>query len=134
MKAVMLGMIVLASLPGSKLQAQNATGTWQGSLQGPQGPALRIVVKVTRAPDESLKAVFYSIDQGGTPLNSSSATQQGSTVKIALPAIGGTYEGKLSADGNSIAGAWSQGPAPAPLNLTRATPETAWVIPEPPRR
>jgi uncharacterized protein (TIGR03435 family) len=65
-------------------------------------------------------------------MNASSATQQGSTVKIALPAIGGTYEGKLSTDGNSIAGVWNQGPGPAPLNLTRATPETAWVIPEPP--
>ena len=132
MKAVMLWMLVLAAVPGSELLAQNVSGTWQGSLQGPQGPALRIVVKITRAPDESLKAVLYSIDQGGTPLNASSATRQGSTVKIALPAIGGTYEGKLSADGNSIAGAWNQGPGPAPLNLTRATPETAWTIPEPP--
>jgi bla regulator protein blaR1 len=132
MKFPTLWMILLAAVPGSVLQAQNLTGTWQGSLQGPQGPALRVVMKITRAPDESLKAVLYSIDQGGTPLNATSVSQQGSTVKIALPAIGGTYEGKVSADGNSIAGAWSQGPAPAPLNLTRATPETAWVIPEPP--
>jgi uncharacterized protein (TIGR03435 family) len=132
MKPLLLWMIALAVLPGSALQAQNATGTWQGSLQGPQGPALRIVVKIARESDESLKAVFYSIDQASTPMNASSATQQGSTVKIALPAIGGSYEGKLSADGNSIAGAWNQGPAPLPLNLTRATPETAWAIPEPP--
>ena len=45
--------------------------------------------------------------------------------------IGGSYEGKLSGDGNSITGTWTQG-APLPLNLTRATPETTWTIPEPP--
>jgi hypothetical protein len=84
MKSVVQWMIVLALVPGSALHAQNVTGTWQGSLQGPQGPALRIVMKITRADDESLKAVLYSIDQGAVPMNASSATQQGSTVKIAL--------------------------------------------------
>jgi len=55
----------------------------------------------------------------------------GSTMKMTIPAIGGGYEGKLSADGNSIAGTFTQG-APLPLNLTRATPATEWTIPEPP--
>jgi uncharacterized protein (TIGR03435 family) len=53
-------------------------------------------------------------------------------VTIAVPGIGGTFEGKLSADGNAIAGTWSQGPGKIPLSLTRATNETAWAIPEPP--
>ncbi len=38
----------------------------------------------------------------------------------------------MNADGNSITGTWTQGPKPLPLNLNRATTETAWVIPEPP--
>jgi uncharacterized protein (TIGR03435 family) len=38
----------------------------------------------------------------------------------------------MSSDGKSIAGNWSQGPNPLPLTLARATPETEWVIPEPP--
>jgi uncharacterized protein (TIGR03435 family) len=50
---------------------------------------------------------------------------------MTVAAINGSYEGKLSADGNSINGTWTQG-APLPLNLARATPETAWTIPEPP--
>jgi uncharacterized protein (TIGR03435 family) len=129
-KPLMLWMIALAAMPGSAWQVQNATGTWQGSL-GP-GAARRIVMKITRAEDESLRAVLYSIDQGGAPINASSPTQQGSTVKLALTGIGGSYEGKLSADGNSIAGTWSQGGGPTPLNFARATPETAWTIPEPP--
>ena len=47
------------------------------------------------------------------------------------PIIGGTYEGKLSADGKTITGTWTQGPNPLPLTLTRATPETEWTIPPP---
>lgn len=38
---------------------------------------------------------------------------------------------KLASDGKSIAGTWTQGGPPLPLNLARATPETAWTIPEP---
>ena len=41
-----------------------------------------------------------------------------------------TYEGKLSADGNTIDGSSHQGGNPLPLVLTRATPETAWEIPK----
>jgi uncharacterized protein (TIGR03435 family) len=126
-------LIAFAAVSGCALLAQGLTGSWQGSLAGPQGrPPLRIVVKVSRADDESLKAVLYSIDQGGQPIGASSVTQQGSTIKMAVSAIGGSYEGKLSSDGASITGTWTQGGPPAPLNFARATPETAWTIPEPP--
>jgi uncharacterized protein (TIGR03435 family) len=40
----------------------------------------------------------------------------------------------LSADGNSIVGTWTQGDHPLPLNLVRVTKDTAWDIPEPPKR
>jgi hypothetical protein len=130
MKKLLLWMLALAAAPGGALFGQNITGSWQWSLAGPPGqPPLRLIIKISRADDESLKAVLYSIDQGGQPINANSATQQGSTLKIAIVAIGGNYEGKLSADGASITGTWSQGgPTPAPLSLARATTETAWGL------
>src|SRR4051794_78712 len=131
MKTLMVWILALVAAPA--LFAQNIVGTWQGQLQGPEGrPPLRIVIKISRADDESLKAVLYSIDQGGQPLTASSATQQGSTVKMTVAAIGGNFEGKLSGDGDSITGSWTQGGPTTPLNLTRATPTTAWEIPPPP--
>jgi len=104
--------------------------TWQGTLH--VGKDLRLVIKVTKADGGGYKAAFYSIDQGGAPIPVAKITLEGTTVKISVTAIGGTYEGKLSSDGKSIVGNWSQGPNPLPLTLTRATPETAWAIPEPP--
>ncbi len=116
------------------LFAQNLVGTWQGTLQVPQAPGgqLRVVMKVSTTDADTLKGIMYSIDQGGQPISASAVSLQGSAVKIAVVAIGGTFEGKLSADGNSIAGTWTQGPNPIPLTLARTTPQTAWTIPDPP--
>jgi uncharacterized protein (TIGR03435 family) len=128
MKKLTLWMIALVALLGSALQAQNITGNWQGTLQaGPQ--KLRIIFKIALEND-SLKAALYSIDQPSPPF-ATTITRDGSTVKMTVPGINGNYEGKLSADGNSMAGTWTQR-APLPLNLARATPETSWAIPEPP--
>jgi uncharacterized protein (TIGR03435 family) len=129
MKKLMLWIIVLAALSGALL-AQSITGTWQGTLQA-GARELRIVIKISTTDADSLKAVMYSIDQGGQPIPGA-ITLQGSAVKMSVPGIAGTLEGKLNADGNSIAGTWSQGPTPLPVNLKRATNETAWAIPEPP--
>jgi uncharacterized protein (TIGR03435 family) len=105
--------------------------TWQGTLHA--GKDLRTVVKISKADDGGYKAVFYSIDQGGDGLPVTKITVDGSTVKMTLTMIGGTYEGKLSPDGKTITGTWTQG-TPLPLILTRATPETEWAIPPPPPR
>jgi uncharacterized protein (TIGR03435 family) len=113
--------------PGS---AQDLTGTWQGTLHA--GQDLRLVLKVTKADGGAYAATAYSIDQGGQPIPVAKITLDGGTVKMAVTAIGGTYEGKMSADGKSIVGNWSQGPNPLALTYTRATPETEWAIPKPP--
>jgi uncharacterized protein (TIGR03435 family) len=109
-------------------KTQSIADTWQGTLHA--GQDLRTVVKITKADDGGYKAVFYSIDQGGDGLPVTKLTLDGSTVKMTLTMIGGTYEGKLSPDGKTITGTWSQG-SPLPLILTRATPETEWTIPPP---
>ncbi len=110
-------------------KSQSIADTWQGTLHA--GRDLRTVVKITKADDGGYKAVFYSIDQGGDGLPVTKITVDGTTVKMALTMIAGTYEGKLSPDGKTITGTWSQGPNPLPLVLTRATPETEWTIPPP---
>ena len=103
--------------------------TWQGTLHA--GRDLRTVVKITKDDKGAYKGVFYSIDQGAQPLNLDSVTVDGSDVTMKLTLIGGTFKGKLSSDGKTIDGNWSQGPNPLPLVLTRVTPETAWEIPKP---
>jgi uncharacterized protein (TIGR03435 family) len=109
---------------------QNPDDTWQGTLHMQKD--LRIVLKITKAPDGALKAAFYSIDQGGQPLPIKETTFQNGELKLNVEAIDGTYTGKMSPDGTTITGEWKQGDQPRPLILVRATPDTAWAIPEPP--
>ena len=107
--------------------------SWQGTLHIPQANRdLRLVVKITKTDKGALQVVNYSIDKGGGEMTASSASFQDSVLKFEIQAIDGSYEGKMSADGKSIAGQWTQGPNPLPLLLERATPETAWTIPTPP--
>jgi Protein of unknown function (DUF3738) len=132
---LLLSILVLSAFSGGALLAQNITGTWQGTLKvnGPNGSVdLRLVMKISRADDESLKGIFYSIDQGGAPVNATGVTLKGSAVKISIAQLNGTFEGNLGGDGNTIRGKWTQGADALPLNLVRATDQTAWEIPPPP--
>ena len=108
--------------------AMNIAATWQGTLH--TGRDLRFVVKIAKADDGTLRATFYNIDAAPDGIPTISTTLNGSLLKLELPF--GTYEGTVSADGNSITGTWRQGPNPQPLNFARATPETEWTIPQPP--
>jgi uncharacterized protein (TIGR03435 family) len=122
----------------SPLRAQSAapatapdiTATWQGTLHA--GQDLRTVLKVTKADSGGYKADFYSIDQGAQPIPVTKITLDGTTVKYNITAFDLKYEGKLSADGNTIEGSTTQGGNALPLTFTRATPATEWAIPKPP--
>jgi uncharacterized protein (TIGR03435 family) len=116
-------------LSATLASAQDISGVWQGTLSA-NGKDLRIVFRITRA-DGAFRAVGYSIDQGSQAIPVS-VTQDGTTVRLAIVAIGGNYDGRLSADGASMTGTFTQGGAPTSLTLRRATPDTAWPIPEPP--
>lgn len=113
-------------------QTPDITGQWQGTLHAPNRD-LRTVVKISKTPDGKLAAVMYSIDQGGQPITASSVSVDGSTVKYAVTAINGSFEGTLSAGGKTIDGKWTQGPGKLDLTLVRTTPDTAWALPAPPK-
>ena len=133
MKKLMLCVLTLALFSGGVLlaQVQDITGTWQGTIKVP-GRDLRTVIKISKSDNGALKAVMYSIDQGGQGIGASAITQDGPTVRMSVSTINGTYEGKISPDGNLIEGTWTQGTSSVPLVLDRATNDTAWAIPAPP--
>jgi len=129
------GLAVLALMSCCGLAAAQAPavpigieGQWQGTLQLSGGRQLRIVLKVSKAADGSLTVLNYSIDQSSQPMRTADVSLQGNVFHYAVPSLGNSYEGKLSADGNLITGNWAQ---TTPLNFARATKETAWEIPQP---
>jgi bla regulator protein blaR1 len=111
------------------LSAQDLTGDWQGTL-GAAPRQLRVVLHIEKTDGSAWKATLASIDQtpdwgAGMPIDS--VTVEGTSVKL-IAALRGSYDGTIAADGNSIAGTWTQG-RPSPLTFDRATPDTAWKDP-----
>lgn len=131
--ALLLCLIAVFAVTGkAQAPATGIDGTWQGTLHMPQRD-LRIVMKLSRSVDGAVAGTMYSIDQGGQGMKMSSASFQDGMLKVAIQMLDMTYEGKLSSDGKSISGTFTQGNQPKQLVFERATPETAWTIPEAPK-
>jgi uncharacterized protein (TIGR03435 family) len=131
MWAVAMPLIIGMATASHALQVRSLIGTWQGTLQV-GAREQRIVMKISTDAG-GLRALLYSIDQGPQATPSATFTAPDGNVKISFPGTSAKYEGKLSSDGNSLAGTWTQFQTVA-LNLVRATGETAWTIPEPSAR
>lgn len=107
-------------------------GTWQGTAHLPDRQTLRIVVKIARDNEGKLSGTLYNIDQNAHPFAAHSVSFEGGTLQFVNQFPGLTYEGRMSADRNSISGTVTQNGS-FPLVLERATTETEWTIPASPR-
>ena len=111
-------------------QEKDITGNWQGTLQAGQG--LRTLIKISK-DDGKLKAVMYTIDQGGQAFPVTTIAISGQTVTFTIKTLDVSYTGTLDPEGKTIAGSATQGGHTNVLNLEHVTPEATWAIPEPPK-
>ena len=119
MKRILILAALVAAAGLAQAQDKDLTGDWQGTLSA-GGANLRLVLHVSKAADGSLKANLDSVDQGvNIPVNS--VTFKDSRLSLSLEMIHGSYEGKISTDGNVISGTWTQG-QPFPLDFKRPAP------------
>jgi uncharacterized protein len=92
-------------------------GAWMGTLDT-GAMKLRIVFHILNSED-GLTATMDSPDQGMKGMPATSVARDGVTLKIGAKAIGGAFEGKISADLSTIDGTWTQGGGSMPLVLKR---------------
>ena len=111
--------------------AQDLAGNWQGTMQ--MGNGVRIVLKISKAPDGSVKGIGYNVEQPGPPVALSDIKVQGVDVSFALKQVNMTYSGKLNPDQKSITGSMTQGDQTHALNLAHVSEENTWAIPEGPK-
>lgn len=110
---------------GSGLQAQAILGIWQGTL--PSSPeSQRIVLKIEKAENSSLRGVLYRIDKSAEGIILTAISFHLPDVSVEETFIDVGYKGKLSADGNSIDGIWTEGKKSYPITFAHATPATVW--------
>lgn len=101
----------------STLAQNSITGTWNGLLKI-QGVQLRIVFHIT-STDNGYQTTMDSPDQGVLGIAISSTNFEETTLKLALPAAGIEYEGKLENEQN-ISGTFKQAGQSIALNLTKS--------------
>jgi dienelactone hydrolase len=112
-------IVTLALIAARAGRAQSIAGDWQGTLKI-DTVELRLAFHIAETGKGGFTGTMDSIDQAAKGIRLSSITLRNADLKITVDAVHGTYEGKLSADGKSIDGEWSQG-QPLPLRLTRGT-------------
>jgi uncharacterized protein (TIGR03435 family) len=116
-----------ASQPAApqSVDSQAIVGTWQGTLvTGGQNPP-RIAFTIRKDPDGTLRGGIKWIDYDfGFAFTTIAFSAPDLTVSQG--ADGMSFHGKLSADGQSIAGTVTQGSRSFPLTLSLATADTLW--------
>ena len=126
------GLIAISVLAANSLLAQDLTGIWQGAVKNPDTQQeLRTVIRIASSQGSKVTGTFYSIDQTFLAFPAT-ITVQGSTVKMNIPGIAATYEGKLSPDGNKMTGTVKGFSMPTAWNMARVSEAEAWPIPKAP--
>lgn len=112
-------------------------GQWQGTLAGPMGDR-RMVVQINKDDSGALGATVFMLEmQGpmGVPrFKATGVSFADNELKFSLAFEGANFDGKVSGDHNSIDGTWTGQQGTQHLLLARATPDTAWTLPQPPPR
>jgi len=112
--AILAGLLLLA--PAAALAAMNPAGVWEGSIKTPNGD-LGFVFNLHRDGDKWVAEMDIPM-QGVSGLPLSNVKVDGAAISFPIPGPGDPhYDGKLSEDGKTIAGTFSQGPASLPLDL-----------------
>jgi len=94
---------------------------------------LRIVVHLVTEENGSLRASVDSPDQGATGLPVDSAVFEESTLRLSLPQLRATYEGRLNDKGDELVGTWKQGGISLELRLEAVEAASAPRRPQQPQ-
>ncbi len=118
----------LAVLACSFVNAQNLTGTWQGTLPAGEDQN-RVVLQIAKNDNGGFAVKAFDLEFLHHNPHVDSIIFNGSNLTLTTHGGKGAYEGKISSGGASIAGTWIYDHRSVPLELRRATQETAWHVP-----
>lgn len=132
MRITALCVLSLALVAGANLNAQDITGDWQGTLHRDTSN-FRSINRTSRTDDGAWTISLLLLDQRGfmNPVTASAVSFRDSVLKATFDDVGGVFDAKLSADGNTLHGTWTQRGSTLPFDYHRVTKETEWKDPSP---
>lgn len=111
-----VGLLMLGVfLAGSLLTAQSLEGVWKGQLKAGRGFA----VSIKFAQKGSAWTGELGTEESAEKRALEAISLDKNAVRFAVPALGAQFSGQLAADGESIAGNWTQSAVSTPLTLRR---------------
>lgn len=119
MKSILLiAAIALLSAAPARAQDVTATGGWQGNLNI-FGSSMRLTLRVTQDDKGALSGTISSPDMGIGGMDVSGVKLKKTTLKFDIPQYNGSFEGKISDDGQTIIGSWYVGEQELPITFRR---------------
>jgi hypothetical protein len=108
-------------------------GKWLGTITF-GSVKLRIAFEVSEAPEGGYTASMRSIDQSGLSYPMSAVLLNGDSLRLEIGTIRSVYEGKFTADGNTIEGNWLQNGTTTPLVMKRVDKFPEIIRPQTPKK
>ena len=103
-------------------------GWWAGALKV-RDTSLRVLFKFTSPASGVYQGTLDSLDQGAKTIPINVIALNAPDVRLEIDAIGGHFEGTMTADGSGIHGTWTQGGGNLPLQLQRTEPVADAPVP-----
>ena len=107
-------------------------GIWLGTLKF-DGAELRVTFTITKDQDNTLTATMDVPEQNATDIPVDDVVFSDGNVRLELISIEGVFEGRLSEDGETIEGMWTQGSMTLTLVLQRTEEELVLERPQEPK-
>lgn len=105
-----LGLFILSFLLSNTIaQQKDLSGVWSGKLELPNTMKLTVVFNISINSDGTYTSTLDSPDQGAKGIPTESTLVFGDSIIISVPAIMGSYKGKINFEEMKIEGKWSQG-------------------------
>jgi squalene-hopene/tetraprenyl-beta-curcumene cyclase len=118
----------LAATLGAELHAQDFAATWQGTLTAGAGQQ-RVVIQIAKRDSGGWTPAGCYVEFTHDDMHVDSMVVEGTDVKLTINGGQAAYEGRISADGASMAGTWTFEQHALPLKFDRARAETRWQVP-----
>lgn len=124
MRSLLASIFATLALASTAAAQSGLEGAWSGTLNA-GGARLRLTLDIARQADGTLAGTMVSVDQGGTRMPVRVLPRGDTAVRIELVGVPAAFRGRVSANRDTLAGAWEQGGAALPLTLTRGAGNTA---------
>ena len=99
-------------------------GIWGGTLSFP-GLELQFVIRLSSRDDGSLAGALLLLDQSEKEYPAEKVTVEGDQLRLIVPAVLGSFEGRFDAERTKLEGRWTQGGRTHTVVLTRVAKVSA---------